>query len=77
MASTAVLQGKFVTGSTLKHVFNMTVAISIGLIAIFAAGLLKVFYILLLDQRIDSCARLRRYGAACFAVARDRLVNIR
>ena len=44
-------QGKFVTGSTLTHVLNMTSAGSIGLIAIFAVDLLNLFYISLLGQK--------------------------
>ena len=51
MSSTSPLQGKFVTGSTLKHVLNMTAAGSIGLIAIFAVDLLNLFYISLLGQK--------------------------
>ena len=51
MASTALLQRKFVTGSTLKHAFDMTAASSIALIAIFAVDLLNLFYILLLGQK--------------------------
>ena len=47
----AHLQGKFVTGSTLKHVLNMTAAGSVGLIAIFAVDLLNLFYISLLGQK--------------------------
>ena len=44
-------QGKFVTGSTLAHVLNMTAAGSIGLIAVFAVDLLNLFYISLLGQK--------------------------
>ena len=51
MSLIAPLQGKFVTGSTLKHVLNMTAAGSIGLIAIFAVDLLNLFYISLLGQK--------------------------
>lgn len=47
----APTQGKFVTGSTLKHVLNMTAAGSVGLIAIFAVDLLNLFYISLLGQK--------------------------
>ena len=43
--------GKFVTGSTLTHVLNMTAAGSVGLIAIFAVDLLNLFYISLLGQK--------------------------
>ena len=44
-------QGKFVTGSTLKHVLNMTTSGSVGLIAVFAVDLLNLFYISLLGQK--------------------------
>jgi len=47
---TAPISGKFVTGSTLQHVLNMTAAGSVGLIAIFAVDLLNLFYISLLGQ---------------------------
>lgn len=42
---------KFVTGSTLKHVINMTAAGSVGLIAVFAVDVLNLFYISLLGQK--------------------------
>jgi len=51
MTISAPIQGKFVTGSTLKHVLNMTAAGSIGLIAVFAVDLLNLFYISLLGQK--------------------------
>ena len=70
MASTAVLQRKFVTGSTLKHVFNMTVASSIGLIAIFAVDLLNLFYILLLGQK-ELTAALGYAGTLLFFCCRQ------
>ena len=44
-------EGKFVTGSTLKHVIGMTVSGSVGLIAVFAVDLLNLFYISLLGQK--------------------------
>ena len=47
----APVQGKFVTGSTLQHVLNMTVSGSVGLIAVFAVDLLNLFYISLLGQK--------------------------
>ncbi len=47
----APIQGKFVAGSTLKHVLNMTVSGSVGLIAVFAVDLLNLFYISLLGQK--------------------------
>ena len=43
--------GKFVSGSTLKHVLNMTAAGSVGLVAVFAVDLLNLFYISLLGQK--------------------------
>ncbi len=51
MPQTAPIAGKFVTGSTLRHVLNMTAAGSVGLIAIFAVDLLNLFYISLLGQK--------------------------
>jgi putative MATE family efflux protein len=36
---------KFVTGSTLRHVINMTTAASVGLIAVFVVDALNLFYI--------------------------------
>jgi putative MATE family efflux protein len=42
---------KFVTGSTMKHVVNMTAAGSVGLIAVFAVDVLNLFYISLLGQK--------------------------
>ncbi len=51
MPQAAPVQGKFVTGSTLKHVLNMTAAGSVGLVAIFAVDLLNLFYISLLGQK--------------------------
>jgi len=42
---------KFVTGSTLRHVVNMTAAGSVGLIAVFAVDVLNLFYISLLGQK--------------------------
>ena len=50
-SSTLPVEGKFVTGSTLKHVVNMTVSGSVGLIAVFAVDLLNLFYISLLGQK--------------------------
>ena len=43
--------GKFVTGSTLKHVLSMTTAGSVGLLAIFAVDVLNLFYISQLGQK--------------------------
>ena len=51
---TATAQGqpaKFVTGSTMRHVINMTVAGSIGLVAIFIVDALNLFYISLLGEQ--------------------------
>ena len=67
MSSTASPQGKFVTGSTLKHVLNMTAAGSIGLIAIFAVDLLNLFYISLLGQK-ELTAALGYAGTLLFFV---------
>lgn len=41
---------KFVTGSTLKHVINMTASASIGLIAVFIVDALNLYYISHLGQ---------------------------
>ena len=43
--------GKFVTGSTLRHVINMTAAGTVGLVAVFSVDLLNLFYISLLGQK--------------------------
>lgn len=43
--------GKFVTGSTLKHVLTMTTAGSVGLVAVFAVDVLNLFYISMLGQK--------------------------
>ena len=51
MTQAKPVQGKFVTGSTLKHVLNMTASGSVGLIAVFAVDLLNLFYISLLGQK--------------------------
>jgi len=67
MSSTSPSQGKFVTGSTLKHVLNMTAAGSIGLIAIFAVDLLNLFYISLLGQK-ELTAALGYAGTLLFFV---------
>ena len=67
MSSTASPQGKFVTGSTLKHVLNMTAAGSIGLIAVFAVDLLNLFYISLLGQK-ELTAALGYAGTLLFFV---------
>ena len=42
---------KFVTGSTLKHVINMTATGSIGLAAVFFVDVLNLFYISQLGQK--------------------------
>jgi putative MATE family efflux protein len=44
-------QGKFVTGSTLRHVITMTAAGSVGLVAVFFVDALNLFYISLLGQQ--------------------------
>ncbi len=59
--------GKFVTGSTLRHVLNMTAAGSVGLIAIFAVDLLNLFYISLLGQK-ELAAALGYAGTLLFFV---------
>ncbi|MDF1598300.1 hypothetical protein PZ895_00740, partial [Mesorhizobium sp. YIM 152430] len=41
-------EGKFVTGSTMRHVVTMTVTGSIGLIAVFFVDALNLFYISML-----------------------------
>lgn len=51
MPQATTIQGKFVTGSTMKHVLNMTASGSVGLIAVFAVDLLNLFYISLLGQK--------------------------
>lgn len=45
------MPGKFVTGSTFRHVLNMTAAGSVGLVAVFAVDVLNLFYISMLGQR--------------------------
>ena len=67
MSSTAPIQGKFVTGSTLQHVLSMTAAGSIGLVAIFAVDLLNLFYISLLGQK-ELTAALGYAGTLLFFV---------
>jgi hypothetical protein len=44
-------EGRFVTGSILRHVLVMAGTGAIGLIAVFAVDLLNLFYISLLGQR--------------------------
>ncbi len=51
MTTHAPIEGKFVTGSTMRHVLNMTASGSVGLIAVFAVDLLNLFYISLLGQK--------------------------
>jgi putative MATE family efflux protein len=51
MSETPPTTGKFVTGSTLKHVLNMTAAGSVGLVAVFAVDVLNLFYISMLGQK--------------------------
>jgi putative MATE family efflux protein len=50
-ASTQPATGKFVTGSTLRHVVTMTATGSIGLAAVFFVDVLNLFYISLLGQK--------------------------
>lgn len=51
MSQSAPSTGKFVTGSTLRHVINMTAAGTVGLVAVFSVDLLNLFYISLLGQK--------------------------
>lgn len=45
MTGTHTIQGKFVHGSTMRHVINMTATGSIGLIAVFLVDVLNLLYI--------------------------------
>ncbi len=45
MTSTPTIHGKFVHGSTMRHVINMTATGSIGLIAVFLVDVLNLLYI--------------------------------
>ena len=67
MSQTSPVQGKFVTGSTLKHVLNMTLSGSVGLIAVFAVDLLNLFYISLLGQK-ELAAAVGYAGTVLFFV---------
>jgi len=58
-------QGKFVTGSTLRHVITMTAMGSIGLIAVFAVDALNLFYISLLGHQ-ELAAALGYAGTLLF-----------
>ena len=51
MPEAAATPGKFVTGSTLSHVLNMTAAGSVGLVAVFAVDVLNLLYISMLGQK--------------------------
>ncbi len=51
MSASPARPGKFVTGSTLRHVITMTAAGSLGLMAIFLVDALNLFYISLLGQQ--------------------------
>ena len=51
MPESSSIPGKFVIGSTLKHVLNMTTAGSVGLVAVFAVDVLNLFYISMLGQK--------------------------
>ena len=48
--------GKFVTGSTMRHVLTMTATGSIGLMAVFIVDLLNLFYISRLGQQALAAA---------------------
>ena len=71
MSTSAPVQGKFVTGSTLKHVLNITVSGSVGLIAVFAVDLLNLFYISLLGPK-ELAAAVGYAGALLFLSCRCR-----
>ena len=43
--------GKFVTGSTLRHVLTMTSAGTVGLVAVFLVDVVNLFYISLLGHK--------------------------
>lgn len=43
--------GKFVTGSTLRHVLSMTAAGTVGLVAVFLVDVVNLFYISLLGHK--------------------------
>jgi putative MATE family efflux protein len=51
MANASPEQGKFVTGSTMRHVIGMTVTSSVGLVSIFIVDALNLFYISRLGQK--------------------------
>lgn len=51
MATQQAIVGKFTTGSTMRHVVNMTATSSIGLIAVFLVDVLNLFYISQLGQQ--------------------------
>lgn len=48
---TTLTQGKFLTGSTMRHVLTMTATGAIGLVAIFVVDMLNLFYISRLGQQ--------------------------
>lgn len=50
MSQAAPVLGKFVSGSTMRHVVTMTATGSVGLVAVFAVDALNLFYISLLKQ---------------------------
>ena len=61
--------GKFLTGSTMGHVINMTSAASVGLVAIFLVDALNLFYISQLGQKelaaaVGLCAVRRGWGVS-------------
>ncbi|MFD0916134.1 MATE family efflux transporter [Pseudahrensia aquimaris] len=55
-AATAVERGKFLTGSTMRHVIVMTLTASAGLVSVFFIDALNLFYISLLGQQALAAA---------------------
>ena len=51
MPDASNVPGKFVTGSTLRHVLNMTAAGTVGLVAVFLVDVVNLFYISMLGHQ--------------------------
>lgn len=51
MPDASLVPGKFVTGSTLRHVLTMTAAGTVGLVAVFLVDVVNLFYISLLGHQ--------------------------
>ena len=51
MPDALTVPGKFVTGSTLRHVLTMTSAGTVGLVAVFLVDVVNLFYISLLGHK--------------------------